>query len=519
MAKDLFEDYGSRPDDLLDARAAWAAASVMAGGDPAAAIAVSEGAYRDLRHDQTLLDRWNYAYLVYLSHATVLRAAGRAEDAEAVLGEATALCEGRNDIPALAYVRLRLSEIYLARGETERARVLLERTLPVFVETRQRNHLAEAHGYLEEIYADAPGGLAAALRHARAARDLRYELLEGSRLESLVALQRDYRATQAEHRARLAEEAAARAELERASAASQRTASLLGGACVVGLLAFALRQLRERRRHSRTLEAEVAERTAELQTKTARLEASNEELERFAYIASHDLKTPLRNVTSFLGLIERRMPDDGAPRPSGSTSTSPAATPASMHQLVTDVLEFSRLNADLEELCQVTDVRALCVEVVGQREGAIAEAGAEVAVLGAARLLVPPAFLAQVVGNLLDNGLKYNQSPTPRVTVELIDGRDELRIRVRDNGIGIAPEYHDRVFELFKRLHTSDAYTGTGLGLSTCRKIARRLGGDITVESAEAAGSVFEVRLPKRTPGRAPGQGAGAAAARRTVLA
>lgn len=503
LARQLARRHGATNLEVLEVRSAWAATATLASGHARDALALSTSAYEALHADTARLLAWPFAFTVFANHATVLAGAGQHLAAIAVLQDALRMCTGKGSRANEAFIRYRLGAVYRSEGRLEEAVRELETAREGFKRTDERRHLARVHALLERTYAQMPNRMADALYHARMARDIRYELLRNSRLLSLQTLQRDYRAAEALRRAERAEESAARADLERLRAQSQRTAVLLGACCILGLLAFVGRRLHTRAGQRRQLERLVAERTAQLQDKTSelvaktqRLEASNEELERFAYIASHDLKTPLRNVRSFLGLIERRMPPEAQPIV-GEYVRLACDYAEDMHHLVTDVLEFSRIDADLDQISQVFDVRALCAGVVRLRASAIADAGAEVSLLGAARLNAPPAFLAQVIGNLLDNAISYNESPTPRITIELIEGERDVRILVRDNGIGIAPEYHERVFALFKRLHTRDAYAGRGLGLSTGRKIARRLGGDIAVASAEGEGSTFEVRLPK----------------------
>lgn len=513
LADRLLTELGGKPEDRIGLHAVLAATLVDAGGDSTEALTRSTHAYNEIVANADLRERWTYAYLTYVHHAHVLEALGRYPEAIRVAEEGLALCRGRGDRSSVGYIQLKVAELELARGDYTRAESAALAALEIFRTINHSGHLAEVHECLERVFEQQPATLRRSLYHAREARRLRLELAENSRLESVFALQGDYLRTQAEHKAALAEEVAARAELERARMLSQRTSLLMGILCVCGLLAFTVYRLHLRHRLNAKLEAEVADRTAELaaqtealaaqteelEAKTRRLEASNQELERFAYIASHDLKTPLRSVTSFLGLIERRMPREAQPI-LGEFVQMAQGSARSMHALVTDVLEFSRLNSSIEDLCVPVDLRALCLGLAEQRGPGAAGAPAtlRIDVLGAAELMAPPVFLQQLFGNLIDNGLKYNDSAFPKVAVEIHQTEHEVSVTVRDNGIGIAAEYHGQIFELFKRLHTSDAYAGTGLGLASCRKIVERLGGTIALESAAGEGSVFTVRLPRR---------------------
>ena len=173
-----------------------------------------------------------------------------------------------------------------------------------------------------------------------------------------------------------------------------------------------------------------------------------------------------------------------------------------MNDLITDVLEFSRVNADLGALAQATRV-SVTVEAVRQNLHAeLTARNAAVETVGDATVVLPKGALDQLLGNLVTNGIKYNRSPRPLVRVVTEDLGERVRIAVTDNGIGIDPAYHEHVFEVFRRLHTGDEYAGTGVGLASCRKIALRLGGRITVESRVGEGSTFLLDLPKQVATR-----------------
>jgi len=238
------------------------------------------------------------------------------------------------------------------------------------------------------------------------------------------------------------------------------------------------------------------ENSERLQVQAQRLKESNAELERFAYIASHDLKTPLRNVTSFLGLIQRRLPEQ--PRALVQEYLNIAlANARQMHELVTDVLEFSRLNTDVKDISEDVKVINTVDTIRDKMISELHDRNAEINTDGDATLVLPKGSLEQILANLVGNGLKYNDSKRPQVQVFTTEMDERVRITVKDNGIGIAPEYHERIFEVFRRLHTTDKYSGTGVGLAACRKVVLRLGGTISLESKDGEGSTFHVDLPK----------------------
>lgn len=227
--------------------------------------------------------------------------------------------------------------------------------------------------------------------------------------------------------------------------------------------------------------------------RNAALERSNQSLREFAYVASHDLQEPLRTIASFTELLQKRYGGrldadadefigfvvDGAKR---------------MQQLIDDVLEYSRVSTHGKPLAPV-DLEAVARRSVANLRASIEERGAEVSVGPLPHVMGDEIQLGQLLQNLVGNALKYNRSGRPRVDVTARrEGRD-WRIAVSDNGIGIAPEYHDRIFRIFSRLHTRGEYGGTGIGLAICKRIVDRHGGRMTVDSEEGKGASFAFSL------------------------
>ncbi len=500
MARKMFAEQEVSLSDLVDIECSWAAAAILSNGDAEECLAVSQKAIDVLEADSLLQKRWSYAYLAYMNHARVLNHLGRFKDANIYTQKAANFCKKRGDENSHAFVKLKTAELRINNKEYAAVKAPLLGSIKVFKKSAHLEHQEEAHRYLELIYEE-EGDYANSLSHAREGRKAALALLESSRAEELLIARRDFGVSKAESKARLAEEIAARAKLEGEKAKSNLYTLLIGFLCIAMLLAYTVQRLRSRSHRQEELEAEVALRTAELAAKTKRLEASNQELEKFAYIASHDMKTPLRNVTSFLGLIERRMPENAKPA-IGEYVQLALGYARSMHTLVTDVLEFSKLNVDLSELSEHLNLRELCTDLVAKRSLDSETKDAVIEVYGSAMINAPSSFIGQVIGNLIDNGLKYNESNIKKLDIKLYDLDNYVKIIVSDNGIGIAPEYQDRIFELFKRLHTSDEYVGTGLGLASSKKIAERLGGSLTIESEVSKGSDFILTLPKVYSGK-----------------
>ncbi len=223
------------------------------------------------------------------------------------------------------------------------------------------------------------------------------------------------------------------------------------------------------------------------------LERSNAELAQFAYVASHDLQEPLRTVTSYLKLLQRRY--QGKLGEDADEFIGFATEGAQrMSALIKAVLEYSRVGTRANSFAP-TDCQAIVAAAVANLEARIAETGARVTYAGLPTVLGDDVQLGQLFQNLIGNALKFCRD-TPEVTISAERQGDAWLVRVRDNGIGIAPEYAERIFQMFQRLHTRTEYEGTGIGLPVCKRIVERHGGQIWAESELGQGATFLFTLP-----------------------
>src|SRR5712692_584927 len=232
------------------------------------------------------------------------------------------------------------------------------------------------------------------------------------------------------------------------------------------------------------------------------LERSNKELEQFAYVASHDLQEPLRMVSSYTELLERRYGDKLDDK--GRTFINFAVDGAvRMQRLINDLLEFSRVSTRGKPM-QPVDVNRVLGAVRINLSVAIQEANAQVTSDELPTVMADETQLVQLLQNLVGNAIKFRGSEPPHVHVSARVATTECVFAVRDNGIGIAPEYFERIFVIFQRLHARGEYPGTGIGLAVCRRIVERHGGRIWVESAPGQGSTFFFALSNRNGAQAP---------------
>jgi len=225
------------------------------------------------------------------------------------------------------------------------------------------------------------------------------------------------------------------------------------------------------------------------------LKRSNAELEQFAYVASHDLQEPLRMVASYTQLLVRRYDAklDGDAREFMAYIVDGASR---MKQLIEDLLAYSRVGTKGADFEPVAADAALKRALFNLR-AAIEEAGAVVTHDPMPALPADEVQLGQLLQNLMGNALKFRSASVPRIHVGVSEKANEWQFEVRDNGIGIEPQYYERIFMVFQRLHNKGEYPGTGIGLAICKKVVERHGGRIWVESRPGQGSSFYFTLPK----------------------
>ncbi|CUW40709.1 Signal transduction histidine kinase [Magnetospirillum sp. XM-1] len=254
----------------------------------------------------------------------------------------------------------------------------------------------------------------------------------------------------------------------------------------MAILAFAVLVLVLDTRNRRLSQAEQTSRAA-----AEMLERSNADLERFAYVASHDLKTPLRVITGYAQMLDRRYRDKLDDEANEYIAFLTAGTKR-MYRLITDLLHYSRINSQAKPLQPVSAARAADI-AAGNLKAVIEESGATVSIAPLPTIEADESQLSSLFQNLLGNALKYRHPERPPVIhIEAVRLSNSIwRFAVKDNGIGIEPEHFERIFVIFQRLHADSAYEGTGIGLALCQRIVTRLGGRIWVESKPGEGSTF----------------------------
>ena len=242
-------------------------------------------------------------------------------------------------------------------------------------------------------------------------------------------------------------------------------------------------------------EKRLREEKAQVQQALAR---SNQDLEQFAYVASHDLQEPLRMVATYTQLLAERYQgrlDDNADKYIHYAVEGALR----MQTLVQDLLTFSRVGRQGSEVGSI-DCNLLVEAAVKNLQASVVETGAHIHHEHLPKVVADGSQVLQLFQNLIGNAIKFHGPAPPEIRIAAVKSDKEWVFSVADNGIGIAPEHRELIFVIFKRLHTRTEYPGSGIGLAICKKIVERQGGRIWVESKPGQGSTFKFTLPIQRP-------------------
>lgn len=250
-------------------------------------------------------------------------------------------------------------------------------------------------------------------------------------------------------------------------------------------------------KHSKSTESELESTNAQLMLQTAELKRSNSDLEQFAYIISHDLKTPVRNISSFMNLLVNKHSNDLSPEAKEFVGYSHVGAKR-LERLIDDVLAYCRIGTNLPRPIPVNlndvvnTIRFEMREKLSTQNAKI-NINRELPVVNN----VHASLVYHIFQNLITNGLKFNNSKAPEINIGWTNSLNYYTFTLQDNGIGISKEYSTTIFQMFKRLHNEHEYDGTGIGLAICKKIVEYYHGEIWFESEPGKGTTFHFTIRK----------------------
>jgi light-regulated signal transduction histidine kinase (bacteriophytochrome) len=264
----------------------------------------------------------------------------------------------------------------------------------------------------------------------------------------------------------------------------------------IGELSRAFDEMTENLKKTTASRDELAAEIERRKKLEAELKRSNQDLEQFAYVASHDLQEPLRMVSSYTQLLGQRYRDqlDDKAKKFIDYAVDGAVR---MQELINDLLAYSRVTTRGGEFSDIDSSKALAQALTNLRT-AITETRAEITNDELPEVSADASQLARVFQNLISNAIKYRGPDDLRIHVSAYERENEWIFSVTDNSMGIDPKHQERIFTIFQRLHSQQEYSGTGMGLSMCKRIVERHGGDIWVESEPGKGATFYFTLPQK---------------------
>ena len=382
-----------------------------------------------------------------------------------------------------------LSEVYFKEKKYDEAREMIHETID-YIENNSVNL------YLEDVL-NVWYNIEYETGNYKKALEIQKQLFE--RKDNLNQIKAKEKISNSEYKYQLLHNEQENQLLKIQNDSSKRT-SIFATTIALLLLLLALLSLfayRKSRDNNEILEKAIEIRTKELENSNIDLAKSNEELERFVFIASHDLKTPLRDIVSFTSLLERQLKSSDNEKVHEYLSFIKNGGKR-LNSLISDTLEYSRFShLQKENQTEFINLNILLDELQNTLSNYISEKNAKIIIANnLPHIDANRSSITSLFQNLLENSIKYNQSDIPTIKISTATNQDFLSIFIDDNGIGIPEEYQDEIFTMFSRLHNQNEYEGSGLGLAICKKIVENLNGKILIKSEPDKGSTFELRFP-----------------------
>jgi len=275
------------------------------------------------------------------------------------------------------------------------------------------------------------------------------------------------------------------------------TIALLLGLLLIGSWAIVVyRNNRQKQELNQKLESIVVKRTSELQKANKNLEQANYELKTFNYIASHDIKEPIRTIGSYAGLIFRKLPEN-IKRDFAEDFTTIKKSTTQLYTLIEDFYRYTELSKGEDIEKQAVDLNLIKENIELSLNNIIKSKNGQITSDKLPTLNTNSTFIYTILKNIIENGLKFNKSETPIINLSVIETEKQHKIYIKDNGIGIDKAYQEQIFEMFKRLHIRHEYEGSGIGLAIVKLLADKINISIEIESEEGKGATFILTLDK----------------------
>lgn len=389
---------------------------------------------------------------------------------------------------------LGVGEVSSAMEQHEKAILFGEKALELLEEIGNQSQLRDAYQTLANIYFKANKSTKA-FEYQRQYIALKDSLFNQEVLQQMSGLQMRYEIQKKERENEIA--------ILRKDAKISRLYQygMIGGGVllllVLTMLSLFLRSLYHQNQFQRKTNTLLAQKNEEIQIQVKKLAESNRDLERFAYIASHDLKEPLRNIGSYVSLIKRRFQQNEESKPYFDFVTEGVGR---MYRLLDDLLAYSKIDRQ-DTPHQRLSLNDLLERIQQRLSPEIETSKAKITIVNLPSIKANEQEIYQLFANLLSNALKFRGNKAPLIGVDCQETETYYLFSVKDNGIGIAQIYHEQIFSVFQRLHSRVIYKGNGIGLSICKKIVERYKGEIWVESTEGEGSTFHFSLLKNIVG------------------
>ena len=379
-----------------------------------------------------------------------------------------------------------ISNVYSKNKDYTKAIQFLEQSLATHKQLGDKSRIKEIYLDLSQAYFDG-GDAVKAFEIQKGYIELRDSLIKQETMQEMAGLKQEYELEKKEN-----EKQIAIMQKEQQIEHMYRYAFLVG----LGFLMLVTWLFYSRYQEQTSMNKLLAQKNEEIQLQNNKLATSNRELEQFAYIASHDLKEPLRNIGGFTSLLERRYLAEGDDE-ARDFMRFISSSVDHMHKLLTDLLVYSRIGMQEGKNTELVSIEDIVQQVCNNYQTTIKENEVKILTHHLPIIQANRIQMVQLFQNLIGNAIKFRSEKNPEIHIHGTENAKEFILSVKDNGIGMEQEYTDKIFVIFQRLHNRTKYKGTGIGLSICKKIVEQHNGRIWVASQSGEGSTFYFSIPK----------------------